>query len=111
MKQEIAEQWVAALRSGEFKQGRYRLRNTKNEFCCLGVLCELYARAHPHIPNKQPNEYYGNNMLIPDQVERWAGMKTVFGLLPNNLTLSMLNDEGKSFNTIADLIDKHWQHL
>jgi hypothetical protein len=32
---------VAALRSGEFPQGRERLR-TEGGFCCLGVACEVY---------------------------------------------------------------------
>ena len=42
MKRDIAEKWVAALRSGEYRQGVGLLQapNTK-EFCCLGVLCEL----------------------------------------------------------------------
>lgn len=31
--------WVAALRSGEYKQGRGQLRNHNNEYCCLGVAC------------------------------------------------------------------------
>ena len=43
MKQEIKEKWVSALRSGEYKQGKEGLR-IYNEFCCLGVLCDLYIK-------------------------------------------------------------------
>jgi hypothetical protein len=33
--------WLAALRSGEYKQGRGTLCNAyDNSYCCLGVLCE-----------------------------------------------------------------------
>lgn len=37
----LVRQWVDALRSGKYKQGRSALRNVDNEFCCLGVLCDI----------------------------------------------------------------------
>ena len=45
MKPEIQAEWVAALRSGEYKQGTGVLRSEANEFCCLGVLCDLAVKA------------------------------------------------------------------
>lgn len=39
-------EWVAALRSGDYQQGRYRLVHTYNarrEYCCLGVACHVFA--------------------------------------------------------------------
>lgn len=47
MNPEVKEKWTAALDSGEFTQGTGRLQNLKGDFCCLGVLCELYRREHP----------------------------------------------------------------
>jgi hypothetical protein len=47
MKQNIKEQWVKALRSGKYSQGRIYLRSSSNQYCCLGVLCDLYQQAHP----------------------------------------------------------------
>ncbi len=46
MKPEIKAAWLAALRSGEFKQGRGYLHRINPDgrgdtFCCLGVLCVL----------------------------------------------------------------------
>lgn len=41
MKKEIADKWVAALRSGKYKQGRQYLRTFEDNYCCLGVLCEI----------------------------------------------------------------------
>ena len=38
---ELAQTWVAELRSGKYKQGQNVLRSEDNEYCCLGVLCEL----------------------------------------------------------------------
>ena len=45
MNPEIKAKWVAALRSGEYKQAKGQLR-IGNSFCCLGVLCNLHAQAH-----------------------------------------------------------------
>ena len=36
-------EWTAALRSGEFPQGKFRL-SEYGHFCCLGVKCELDVR-------------------------------------------------------------------
>jgi hypothetical protein len=42
----IKAKWVAALRSGEYQQahGTLRAPNAHNCMCCLGVLCDLYAK-------------------------------------------------------------------
>lgn len=37
----LKAKWLAALRSGEFKQARGYLKGHTNDFCCLGVLCEV----------------------------------------------------------------------
>lgn len=45
MKKSIMKKWVAALRSGEFKQGQGKLKhkndNGEISFCCLGVAREI----------------------------------------------------------------------
>jgi hypothetical protein len=45
MKKGLKARWVAALRSGNYKQGRYTLHTEKNNgeivFCCLGVLVDI----------------------------------------------------------------------
>lgn len=52
MKKEIMQQWVKALRSGEYTQVDGRLRSLEpdatgqHSYCCLGVLCELHRREH-----------------------------------------------------------------
>lgn len=39
---ELKAKWLAALRSGDYKQGKNYLHNSaKDTFCCLGVLCEV----------------------------------------------------------------------
>jgi hypothetical protein len=43
MRLDIAKKWVEALRSGKYKRATHRLRANEDSFCCLGVLCDLYA--------------------------------------------------------------------
>ena len=129
MKKEIKKKWVKALRSGKYKQGRGELRE-EDRFCCLGVLCDLsklgeweeYNRmdhSFHYLIEGQPYEEDADGCLpnagyLPKPVAEWAGMKTVKGQLKNNSrythkignTLALLNDSGKSFKEIADIIEK-----
>jgi hypothetical protein len=41
LKPEIKEKLITALLSGNYKQGKHTLRNANEEFCCLGVLCDV----------------------------------------------------------------------
>jgi hypothetical protein len=41
LKPEIKEKLITALLSGNYKQGRHTLRTQQDEFCCLGVLCDV----------------------------------------------------------------------
>jgi hypothetical protein len=47
MNPEVKARWVAALRSGEYKQAKNSLRK-QDAFCCLGVLCDLYDSSQWH---------------------------------------------------------------
>lgn len=105
MRQSVAKEWVAALRSGEYNQGRNVLKNLDNTFCCLGVLCELYrkkndditmwfktdrlgSRIDPrdgfddteeHFAFGQPDAVFGDRTSLPMNVMRWADMRTENG--------------------------------
>jgi len=110
-------QWVAALRSGDYKQGAGQLRSSDNHFCCLGVLCNLHAMAHPVVAEKERDvvTYNGQMGLLPSTVEEWAGMKSSDGTLydaDGDLTdLASINDDGSSFIEIADIIEDNYKEL
>lgn len=38
---EVIKVWTTALRSGKYEQGRWKLRDEDNKFCCLGVLADV----------------------------------------------------------------------
>jgi hypothetical protein len=78
MKTEIKAKWVAALRSGEFRQGRNELLTGAGEFCCLGVLCELHNREEGGewraAADGQTSLYMGEPGSVPQPVREWAGL-------------------------------------
>lgn len=65
MKRAFRDEWVAALLSGEFKQGSGYLAVislTSTFHCCLGVRAELDCRADPSLPRRAIKS--GNNTVI-----------------------------------------------
>ncbi len=106
MNPKIKAKWVKALRSGDYKQGRLRLRK-KDKFCCLGVLCNLHAQAHPAIAAKEksPETYLGNIAVLPGLVEKWSGVYVTYDLTTKNDGTE--GEKKHNFNQIADYIEKH----
>ena len=115
---ENAEKWVAALRSGEYKQGRKTLQS-KEGFCCLGVACDLAVKAGlPIIVGtrnintdfgtgiKEVITYDGKPDYLPPIVQKWLGLSTASGGYKDG-NLAIQNDFGSSFAEIADIIENH----
>ena len=108
MDAEVKKKWVAALRSGEYKQAKKQLRYD-GSFCCLGVLCEISGLT------AWGNDSYMDCMSMPpDQVYEFAGvprdsvgcLKFPKVVIDNELkALDEHNDDGKTFAQIADAIE------
>ena len=107
----IKQQWLKALRSGEYKQGRRVLRKKTVEgelkYCCLGVLCELHRKAtgaREWDLSIEGYSYYGRAAYSPWEVRVWAG-----DVFRNKLSfegiLAEANDKGADFPTIANWIE------
>ena len=92
MKKEIADKWVAALRSGEYTQAREMLAcDARTKHCCLGVLCELAIEdgvemeaaevgyENPSMDMPTDNTYTlfaGEAGGLPESVQHWADVKS-----------------------------------
>jgi hypothetical protein len=117
MKRDIAEKWVAALRSGKYRQHRGGLTDSLGGFCCLGVLCDLSPVGqwdNDAYVTDDINGFHSSLSYLPDGVRMWAGMRTDHGRYEDNLahtTLATLNDECTPFEDIATIIDKNWEKL
>lgn len=121
MKADIKKRWIAALRSGEYQQGQGYLRPTENSWCCLGVLCDLYAK-DGHAEWRAGSQFYEfvyDNLafpatgVLPTPVIKWAGLADVcVDYIPlvddgdAHRSLAGMNDSGVSFQRIAALIEE-----
>lgn len=111
---EHAELWVAKLRSGEFTQGHRRLRDG-DFYCCLGVACELYRQ---EVGGKWVELYEGmyrfvddsgswSSTELPATVTKWLGLRTESGKMNSvDISLIAMNDNGREFKGIADIIER-----
>lgn len=68
MKKNIKKKWLAALKSGEYRQGQetlVQIEESGKQYCCLGVLCHLWAKEkHKKMPQ--------DDVMPPDNILDWA---------------------------------------
>lgn len=113
MKAELFDRWVAALESGEYKQGRNRLATVvsgERRYCCLGVLCvvdgvDLDKRAYMK---------YGGQKIIRNMSgvgELPSVAAPALASIPENLRndLATMNDNGHTFVEIADYLRRRYR--
>lgn len=107
MRAQLKQCWIQALRSGEYIQTRGHLRvdaYDKTFHCAMGVLYDLIATAHQwerlrlakgssYFSAYLPIEVYEETRLNPD-IE---------------LRVATLNDQGQTFEQIADIIERDVQ--
>lgn len=108
MNPKIKLAWIRALRSGKYRRGEGMLReNTPRgpKFCCLGVLCDLYAKA-TKTPWDSDQSILGCGAFLPQKVADWAGVEDRSVVIAGS-SAAHLNDSGRSFKGIATLIEKH----
>lgn len=105
--------WLAALRSGKYKQTKGQLKDSKGH-CCLGVASELAVQQG--IVKKFRHSDTG---LMP-KVKKWLGLTDQYGLFDVTVvnddgeyfdSLAVLNDTGASFKKIAQIIERQPEGL
>jgi hypothetical protein len=105
---EIAEMWCKELESGFWEQGKYFLEHT-NTYCVFGVLANIAATqgicSHS---GHNIGTFDGNWSLVPESVVKWAELKSNNGEIPGlKYPLAEMNDNGKSFKQLAEVIRKY----
>jgi len=132
MPADLADNWLAALRSGGYKQGRCRLMteelNGDKRYCCLGVLqmvadgaVELdleftYASRALYVPTKEWLRAHNVCFLGYRHDENGDRNLTLDCHIPHipsdDHSLAYINDNSrKSFVEIADLIEQHLERV
>lgn len=113
MNPQVKKKWLKALRSGEYEQTAgylCRIGKEYDSFCCLGVLCDLYARRRGSKESWQTRKAPRGILFFEDQggdppfsVMDWAGLSE-----QDTQVLINKNDvENESFDRIADYIDEN----
>jgi hypothetical protein len=105
MDEEKKKAWIEALRGGGYKQGKGKLRRG-DAFCCLGVLVDVCGDGHweqiywDYFYRYAPNVHF-STMLDSAACHQYG--------IPCEIAkrLAMMNDEGKSFDEIADYVEEH----
>lgn len=111
MDKRIKALWIESLRGGEYGQGIGRLRSrVSNNFCCLGVLCDLASKEGVGEWRSCEDNVFAMNFLtegegvesafLPSAVRTWAGMSV------GTSDLMDMNDSGVTFEEIADYIEE-----
>jgi hypothetical protein len=111
MNERVKKLWVEALRSGEYKQTRYRLKQNEvdgsTSHCCLGVLCEV----HDKETGAKKQSFDSMEGFPPSHISEWADVNfqairfKVEGYSMHS-SIPFLNDgRGYNFHQIADLIE------
>ena len=112
----IKAEWVKALTSGEYQQGETHLK-AHGRHCCLGVLCELHAKATGDEWTKVKHGVYayeGASSYPTLKVLNWAGLaeggsfELIESLRINGelKSLDIHNDSGRTFAEIAAAIQE-----
>ncbi len=103
--------WLAALRSGEYKQGVDYLHDGEGRMCCLGVAAVLF-KPDDVVPVQGTDggwSYDHARCYAPGYVVQALGLYGDCGERRDDddgvMSLATLNDHGKSFAEIADIFE------
>jgi hypothetical protein len=105
-KSELKRVWIDALRSGDYEQCQDTLHNlTKGGYCCLGVALKVWGLA--------TDEAMGAEVDL-EGFTQYGGPKELYDKLRVVIDTEVvekgidMNDQGKPFPLIADMIETEW---
>lgn len=110
---QLLKDWVAALRSGEYKQGRGCMRNKFDAYCCAGVLCDVYSKTVSPLIIKKAGDRYAFKMgkydtsftgVIPDEILK--NLKEQFPEFQEGILYRMNDYQHFTFDEIANYLEE-----
>jgi len=117
MDKELLTKWLAALRSGNYKQTKYALREIDKcddtSHCCLGVLCEIvdpsrfdesgwYKFPDGSIHESVLSSTFARDLGLDVKVDKIDGTQATIA----EVLMEMNDDQNMTFADIADFIEK-----
>jgi hypothetical protein len=117
MNKTIKKKWVAALRSGHYQQAKAQLKDNRGRYCCLGVLATVQGarwtkskRSERLAPWIEGNLVCGGEPHHPATYDAYLSgeFRRRVGLAESHHEhLVSMNDDGASFEAIADYIEEN----
>ena len=113
MNARIKRKWVTALRSGKYMQGQGYLKDEDGGYCCLGVLCDIFAKEKSKLGVKFVREgdetwsFMGSGATLPVAVVEWAGLDSADPTIWPVTAVNLNDHENRSFKYIARMIEKY----
>ena len=102
MPKDLKDKWLAALRSGEYKQCKSTLSDGVG-YCCLGVL-QMVADGQVEKETDAMAEMVPTNLwYVNHKVKNYYSRGFCLG---DDSALAEMNDSGMSFKDIADVIER-----
>jgi len=101
---ENIQKWINALRSGDYNQQEGTLKGPDG-YCCLGVYCSIMG--------KEPPEASEEDLM--DEVPDYDGPRELYNYCRADIdpyvleTGISMNDEGKTFWEIADMVERFYR--
>lgn len=109
MEKALKEKWLKALRSGRYKQTRKALkRQSENgdcRYCCLGVLCDVSGEGKWVELGCREIRYTFVDGTMAGALSPEFKKRHGIPLKTMNLLIAMNDDNGMSFEEIADWIE------
>ena len=112
MDKDVKQQWITALRSGQYSQCQGELKDKEGANCCLGVLLETQGwELQEHEDYSEGGYYYTSpeGFCNSEENELTVHTRDEFSLTrKQEVHLMNMNDkEDKDFIQIADWIEDH----
>ena len=103
--------WLAALRSGEYEQGKCGLRRLGDKFCCLGVYLDAVEKQKRNIDwvldETGDYTFLSKTSVLPNDIwEQSFYSPKGDGRIEGRTALANFNDRCTPFNEIADILEQ-----
>lgn len=99
MNKQLRDKWIKALRSGKYKQTTGVLKSG-DHYCCLGVLCKVAGKRinaeEMNLDNRPVLRKLRDALELGEEKD-----------MNVQCVLTGMNDDGKSFKTIANWIARN----
>lgn len=102
MLKDLILRWIAALESGKYKKGCTFLRDNNDNYCCLGVLCELEGLEC--VQGSGPYYCYDGEATVLPYVLRIKYGLDIFGGKFQMRNLVCVNDCSDTFEPVIEHI-------